>query len=134
MIVWGFNLGVWFSLFRPGWIFNHFCSGIWIFSRFITIWRTFDHFIFELNKLVLCCLDLCTIIFVAPTQSTLHDCAHLVILFTSTYDNQCLSPRKFWVLFPKMEKCNGYNLMWSSLSVTYDKFEVFLWVLWFPPP
>ena len=48
--------------------------------------------------------------------------------------NQCLSPLKLWVWAPFMARCSWYNIMWSSLSVTCDRWGGFLKVLWFPPP
>ena len=35
--------------------------------------------------------------------------------------NQCLSSLKLGVRTPFMARCNQYNIMWSSLSVTYDR-------------
>jgi len=35
--------------------------------------------------------------------------------------NQCLSPLTLWVRIPIKAKCTRYNIMWSSLSVTYDR-------------
>jgi len=39
--------------------------------------------------------------------------------------NQCLSPLKLWVWTPYMPRCTRYNIMWWSLSVTYDRSVVF---------
>ena len=39
--------------------------------------------------------------------------------------NQYLSPLKLWVRTPFMVRCTWYNIMWSSLSVTCDRSEVF---------
>ena len=39
--------------------------------------------------------------------------------------NQYLSPLKLCVWIPLMEKCTRYNIMWSSLSVSYDRSVVY---------
>ena len=39
--------------------------------------------------------------------------------------NQCLSPLQLWVWTPYMPRCTRYNIMWWSLSVTYDRSVVF---------
>jgi len=39
--------------------------------------------------------------------------------------NQCILSLKLWVRTPFMARCTRYNIMWSSLSVTYDRSVVF---------
>ena len=41
--------------------------------------------------------------------------------------NQCRSPLTLWVWIPFMGRCTRYNIMWYSLSVTYDRLVVFSW-------
>jgi len=36
----------------------------------------------------------------------------MVVGFTSTYANQCLSPLTLWVRTPFMARCTRYNIMW----------------------
>jgi hypothetical protein len=35
--------------------------------------------------------------------------------------NPCLSPLMLWVRIPLMARCTRYNIMWWSLSVTWDR-------------
>jgi hypothetical protein len=35
--------------------------------------------------------------------------------------NQYLSPLKLWIWIPFMARCTRYNIMWYSLSVTYER-------------
>ena len=39
--------------------------------------------------------------------------------------NQCLSPLILWVQILFMARCTWYNIMWYSLSVTWDRLVVF---------
>jgi hypothetical protein len=39
--------------------------------------------------------------------------------------SQYLSPLKLCVWIPLVEKCTRYNIMWSNLSVTYDRSVVY---------
>jgi hypothetical protein len=41
------------------------------------------------------------------------------------YNYLCLSPLKLWVWIPHMARCTQYNIMWSSLPVTYGGLGVF---------
>ena len=41
--------------------------------------------------------------------------------------NQCLSLLKLWVRILLMVRCTHYNIMWSSLSVTWDRLVVLSW-------
>jgi len=49
------------------------------------------------------------------------------IRFMATYKlcNQCLSTLKFWVWILLIVRCNRYNNMWYSLSMTCDRSLVF---------
>jgi hypothetical protein len=38
--------------------------------------------------------------------------------------NQCQSPLMFWVRIPFMASCTRFNIMWTSLSVMYDRWMV----------
>jgi hypothetical protein len=38
-----------------------------------------------------------------------------------TTDLQCISPLKLWVRCPFMARCTGYNIIFWSLSVTWDR-------------
>ena len=49
------------------------------------------------------------------------------VVSTTTYNNvcnQCTSLLKMWVRIPPMARCNRYNTMWESLSVTCDRSAV----------
>ena len=54
----------------------------------------------------------------------------MLVGFITTYAiicNQCLSPQKLWIRIPLMAMCTRCNIMWWSLSVTYDRAVVFSW-------
>jgi hypothetical protein len=61
----------------------------------------------------------------------------MVLGFTTTYCNQCLSPITLWVRILLMVRCTRYNnnIMWKSLSVTCRRSVYgFLRILLFSPP
>jgi hypothetical protein len=39
--------------------------------------------------------------------------------------NECLSPLTLWVRTPFMTRCTRYNIMWVSLSMTWERSVVF---------
>jgi len=53
-------------------------------------------------------------------------CGHDRISWIYSYlYNQYISPLKLCVWIPLVEKCTRYNIMWSSMSVTYDRLVVY---------
>jgi len=59
------------------------------------------------------------------TSSTTDPGHYLSITHDYRRYNQCLSPLMLWVRMPFMARCTRYNIMWWSLSVTYDRPVVF---------